>query len=142
MHTIQSEFARLSAVLGISMLPTHEDKSALPTDLVETLYGLGCVCHLVADPHPELCQCQSRTHLEQSASFVSLNTIRAAVAHEVGSVAMTQEEYEAWFDESERAEYDAAPAYRRVRSSGAPEVDFGYAELDDEAYDAYMLEVA
>lgn len=142
MRTIQSEFARLSAVLGMSMLPTHEDRSALPTDLVETLYGLGCVCHLVAEPHPEVCQCQSRTQLEQSASFVDLRTVRAAVVHEVGSIAMTPEEYEAWFGESERAEREATPAYKTVRSSGAPEVDFGYAELDDEAYDAYMQEVA
>ena len=141
MKTMQSELARLSAVLGIHMMPTHEDRYELSRPLVESLYGLGCVCHLVADSDPDICECESRTHLEQSASFVDLRSIKQAVVHEVGSSGMTLAEYDAWFDESERAEYEAAPAYR-VRSAGAPAVDFGYAELDDDEYDAYMQEVA
>ncbi len=149
MQTMQSELYRLSAVLGTVLLPPiHEaERYELPDSLVSSLYSLGCTCWrsdmTVLNPSNGFtfgeCECTSRSTSEQSGSFVSIQDIRASVVAEVGTISMTPEEYEAWFDASEEAERSGPPAYR---SSSAPEIDFGYTELDDEAYDAYMQEVA
>ena len=149
MRTMQSELNRLSAVFGTVLLPsTHDDRYELPESLVAGIYSLGCTCWredmTVLNPSDGFtfgeCECKSRSTDEQSGSFVSIQDIRASVVAEVGTVSMTPEEYDAWFDASEEAEYTARGF--EYRSSSAPRVDFGYTEMDDEEYDAYMQEVA
>ena len=150
MQTMQSELYRLSAVLGTVLLPPrHEaERYQLPDSFVSSLYNLGCTCWrsdmTVLNPSNGFtfgeCECTSRSTSEQSGSFVSIQDIRASVVAEVGTVSMTPEEYDAWFDASEEAEYTARGF--EYRSSSAPRVDFGYTEMDDEEYDAYMQEVA
>ena len=149
MRTMQTELNRLSAVFGTVLLPsTHDDRYELPESLVAGIYSLGCTCWredmTVLNPSDGFtfgeCECKSRSTDEQSGSFVSIQDIRASVVAEVGTVSMTPEEYDAWFDASEEAEYTARGF--EYRSSSAPRVDFGYTEMDDEEYDAYMQEVA
>jgi len=148
MRTLQTELNRLSAVFGTVLLPSiHDDRFEIPAPVLAGVYGLGCTCWMedmtVLNPSNGFtfgeCECKSRSTDEQSGSFVSLQDIRASVVREMGVQGMTPLEYEAWFDASEEAEYASTPAYR---SSGAPEVDLGYTEMEDEDYDAYMQEVA
>ena len=152
MRTMQSELNRLSAVFGTVLLPsTHDDRYELPESLVAGIYSLGCTCWredmTVLNPSDGFtfgeCECKSRSTDEQSGSFVSIQDIRASVVGELGTISMTPEEYAAWFDASEQAEREAPPAYKMIRSGGAPRKGgMGYLELDDEEYDAYMQEVA
>jgi hypothetical protein len=149
MHTLQTELHRLAAVFGTVLLPPiHDDgRYELPESLAASVYGLGCTCWrsdmTVLNPSNGFtfgeCECTARSTNEQSGSFVSIQDIRASVVREMGVRGMTPEEYEAWFDASEEAEYASTPAYR---SSGAPALDLGYTEMEDEDYDAYMQEVA
>jgi len=148
MRTMQTEMNRLAAVFGTVFLPPiHEERYELPDSLVSSLYSLGCTCWrsdmTVLNPSNGFafgeCECKGRATDEQSGSFVSIHDIRASVVAELGITGMTPEEYEAWFDASEEAEYASRPAYR---SSGAPALDLGYTEMEDEDYDAYMQEVA
>jgi len=150
MLTLQSELRRLDlgAVFGpVDIRRTQEDsRYEVPEMMLASLYGLGCTCWrsdmTVPDPSDGYrfgeCDCVTRSTNEQSASFVSLHDIRASVVAEMGVRGMTPSEYEAWFTESERLEHEATPAYRAIRSSGAPDVDYGYMELDEEEFDAYM----
>ena len=148
MRTLQTELDRLSAVFGTVLLPSiHDDRFEIPAPVLAGVYGLGCTCWMedmtVLNPSNGFtfgeCECKSRSTDEQSGSFVSLQDIRASVVREMGVQGMTPLEYEAWFDASEEAEYASTPAYR---SSGAPALDLGYTEMEDEDYDAYMQEVA
>lgn len=149
MHTLQTELHRLAAVFGTVLLPPihDDDRYELPESLTASVYGLGCTCWrsdmTVLNPSNGFtfgeCECTARSTNEQSGSFVSIQDIRASVVREMGVRGMTPEEYEAWFDASEEAEYASTPAYR---SSGAPALDLGYTEMEDEDYDAYMQEVA
>jgi hypothetical protein len=149
MHTLQTELHRLAAVFGTVLLPPihDDDRYELPESLAASVYGLGCTCWrsdmTVLNPSNGFtfgeCECTARSTNEQSGSFVSIQDIRASVVREMGVRGMTPEEYEAWFDASEQAEYASTPAYR---SSGAPALDLGYTEMEDEDYDAYMQEVA
>ena len=149
MRTLQTELNRLSAVFGTVLLPSiHDDRFEIPAPVLAGVYGLGCTCWIedmaVLNPSNGFtfgeCECMSRSTNEQSGSFVSLQDIRASVVREMGVQGMTPSEYEAWFDASEEAEYTARGL--EYRSSSAPRVDFGYTEMDDEEYDAYMQEVA
>jgi hypothetical protein len=136
-------------VFGTVLLPPihDDDRYELPESLAASVYGLGCTCWrsdmTVLNPSNGFtfgeCECTARSTNEQSGSFVSIQDIRASVVQEMGVRGMTPEEYEAWFDASEQAEYASTPAYR---SSGAPALDLGYTEMEDEDYDAYMQEVA
>ena len=148
MRTLQTEMNRLSAVFGTVLLPSiHDDRYEIPEAVLAGVYGLGCTCWMqdmtVLNPSDGFtfgeCECTARSTNEQSGSFVSIQDIRASVVREMGVRGMTPEEYEAWFDKSEEVEYASAPAYR---SSGAPHVDLGYTEMEDEDYDAYMQEEA
>jgi hypothetical protein len=149
MHTLQTELHRLAAVFGTVLLPPihDDDRYELPESLAASVYGLGCTCWMqdmtVLNPSNGFtfgeCECTARSTNEQSGSFVSIQDIRASVVQEMGVRGMTPSEYEAWFDASEQAEYASTPAYR---SSGAPALDLGYTEMEDEDYDAYMQEVA
>ena len=150
MHTLQTELHRLAAVFGTVLLPPihDDDRYEIPEAVLAGVYGLGCTCWMqdmtVLNPSDGFtfgeCECTSRSTNEQSASFVSIQDIRASVVREMGVRGMTPEEYEAWFDASEEAEYTARGF--EYRSSGAPHVDLGYTEMDDEDYGAYMQEVA
>ena len=154
MQTLQSELQRLDlgAVFGpVDMRAVREDsRYEVPEFMLASIYGLGCTCWRsdMTVPNPSAgyrfgeCTCVARSTAEQSGSFVAIFDIRASVQAEVGVYSMTPAEYEAWFTESERAEYDATPAYKIVKSHSAPDVDYGYMELDEEEYDAYMQEVA
>ena len=154
MHTLQSELQRLDlgAVFGpVDIRRVQEDsRYEVPDSVIAGIYGLGCTCWrsdmTVTNPSDGYrfgeCTCIARSTNEQSGSFVSLHDIRASVMAEMGVRGMTPSEYEAWFTRSEQAERDATPAYKIVKSYSAPVVDYGYMELDDEEYDAYMQEVA
>ena len=150
MFTLQSEIRRLDlgAVFGpVDIRRIQEDsRYEVPESMLASLYGLGCTCWRsdMTVPNPSdgyrfgECDCVTRSTNEQSASFVSLHDIRASVVAEMGVRGMTPAEYEAWFTESERLEHEATPAYRAIRSSSAPDVDYGYMELDEEEFDAYI----
>ncbi len=152
MKTLQSELRRLDlgAVFGpVDIRPVREDsRYDVPEFMLAGIYGLGCTCwrsdmEVVAPDNGYAfgeCTCSARSTDEQSGSFVSIADVKASVVREMSIQGMTPGEYEAWFDETQRLEYEATPAYRAVRSSGAPDVDYGYIELSEEDYDAYMDE--
>ena len=154
MQTLQSELQRLDlgAVFGpVDIRRIQEDsRYELPDSVIASIYSLGCTCWrldmTVPDPSDGYrfgeCTCIARSTNEQSGSFVSIHDIRASVMAEMGVHGMSPAEYEAWFDKSEQAEREATPAYKIIKSHSAPDVDYGYMELDDEEYDAYMQEVA